>query len=327
MTLLLSQEQVKSLLNMNEVIVAIDQVQRMFSREQVVMPVRLTTAIPAHDAEHMLMPAWLGSGQGFGFKSVNIFPRNAGKRLPPLLAMVVLLNPETGQLLAIMDATYLTTIRTAAASAVATRALARPDATVLALVGAGEQAKSHLLAMRAVRPVSTVRVAATSRAHAKAFVDRVRETHPDVRIYAVDTAEEAVRGADIVCTVTNSATPVLAYEWLKAGCHINAVGSHSPSTREVDSRTVTAARVVVDSRDACLTECGDLLVPLSEGIFAADHVSDEIGEILDDDKPGRNSLDEITLYESTGLAVQDIVTANLVYLKAVSTGIGSQIDV
>jgi len=320
-TLVLTREDLESLLSMRECIDVIDQAQQEFSAGNVVMPVRLTTTVPER-GNHLAMPALLPGMNAFGIKCITIFPTNPSRGAPTLRGVAILNDPDDGATLAIMDAAYLTAIRTPATTAVATRALANPDASELAIIGAGVQAGTHLWGMTEVRPIRTVRVSAATREEADQYVATHGPRHPDISIVAVDTPEEAIRGADIVCTVSASTEPVTNLAWLKPGCHINGIGSHSPHAREVDGETMAAARVVVDSRDATLRECGDCMIPIEEGLFGAEHVSDEIGEVLAGTKPGRTSHDQITIYQSVGLAIQDIAAAKLVYDRAVENGVG-----
>ena len=322
--LILTREDVEGLLSMRECIDVIDQAQQEFSAGNVVMPVRLTTAVPER-GNHLAMPALLPGLNAFGIKCITIFPTNPSRNAPTLWGIAVLNDPDTGGVLAVMDAAYLTAVRTPAASAVATRALANPDASELAIIGAGVQAGTHLWGMTEVRSIRKVRVAAVTREEADQFVARHSPRFPDVEIAAADSPEEAIRGADIVCTVSASTEPVTRLDWLKPGCHVNGVGSHSPNAREIDGETMAAARVVVDSRDANLRECGDCMIPIAEGLFGPEHVSDEIGEVLAGTKIGRIRPDQITVYQSVGLAIQDIAAAKLVYDRAVEKGVGTSV--
>ena len=322
--LVLTREDVESLLSMSECIDVIDQAQREFSAGNVVMPVRLTTSVPER-GNHLAMPALLPGMSAFGIKCITIFPTNPTRGAPTLWGIAVLNDPDNGAVLAIMDAAYLTAVRTPAASAVATRALANPDASELAIVGAGVQAGTHLWGMTEVRPIARVRVAGATLEESEQFVATHAPRYPGVEISPAGSPEEAIRGADIVCTVTPSVEPTMRLEWLKPGCHVNGVGSHSPGAREVDGETMAAARVVVDSRDANLRECGDCMIPIAEGLFGPEHVSDEIGEVLAGTKAGRTSPEQITVYQSVGLAIQDIAAAKLVYDRAVQKGVGTPV--
>jgi ornithine cyclodeaminase/alanine dehydrogenase-like protein (mu-crystallin family) len=244
-----------------------------------------------------LMPAYTGSA--LGTKLVAFYPRNIN--VPTHHATILLFKPETSEPLATMDGRLITEVRTAAVSAVATEHLARPDASVLAIIGSGMQARSHLEALRLVRDFREVRV--WSPHLAAAFT----EEHG---IRAAASAEEAVQGADVVVTVTTSPTPVLVGEWLSPGAHFNAVGAPRPDWRKLDEKLLRRARVYVDSREAAMKESGD--------IIAAGEVFAEIGEVAAGAQPGRQSEEEVTLFKSLGLAVEDVVTAELVYRKALS---------
>ncbi len=320
--LVLTRDDLESLLSMRECIDVIEQAQREFSAGHVVMPVRLTTAVPERGS-HLAMPALLPGMNALGVKCITIFPANRSRGAPTLRGVAILNDPDDGSILAIMDAAYLTAIRTPAATAVATRALARPDASELAIIGAGIQAETHLSSMTEVRPIRTVRVAAATREKADHYAATQAPRYPNVTINAVDTPEEAIRGADIVCTVSTATEPVTKLEWLKRGCHINGIGSHSPHAREIDGETMAAARVVVDSREANLRECGDCMIPIEQGLFGAEHISDEIGEVLAGTKPGRTNPEQITVYQSVGLAIQDIATAKLAYDRAIQRSAGT----
>jgi ornithine cyclodeaminase len=217
-------------------------------------------------------------------------------------------------------------MRTAAASAVATRALARGDAETLAIIGAGVQARTHLEAMLCVRPIRNVRVCARSHHSAAAFVETAQERHPDLTFTVADTSLKAIHGSDIVCAVSSARTPVTERSFVAGGMHVNGVGSHGPEVREVDGETMRDARVVVDSRESALRECGDCLIAIAEGLFDADHVADEIGEVLLGTKRGRSGDDEITIYQSCGLAVQDVAVGRLAYDRAIRSGLGTRVE-
>jgi len=240
-----------------------------------------------------LMPAYTGSA--LGTKLVAFYPRNTD--VPTHHATILLFKPETGEPLVTMDGRLITEMRTAAVSAVATERLAKSDASVLAIIGSGVQARSHLEALRLVRDFREVRVWSPRRA--KAFAEK----HG---VLAAPSAEEAVRGADVVVTATTSQTPVLSGEWLSAGVHINALGGLAP-WRELDDEVLRRARVYVDSREAAFKESGD--------VIAAGEIFAEIGEVVSGAKPGRRSEEEVTLFKSLGLAVEDVATAELVYRK------------
>jgi ornithine cyclodeaminase/alanine dehydrogenase-like protein (mu-crystallin family) len=293
----LDESAVRRVLRMEEVIAAMDQALAAFSSGAVVQPVRTMLPVAEHQGFLGLMPAY--TGRALGAKLVAFYPRNAGR--PTHHAIIQLFRPETGEPLATLDGRLITEVRTAAVSAVATRYLARADAAVLAILGSGVQARSHLEALRLVRPFEEVRV--WSPRHAAAFAR-------EFGVRAAPSAEAAVRGADVVVTATTSPTPVLAGAWLSPGAHINAVGAPRPDWRELDDAVLARARLFVDSRAAAATESGDVIAAGLERVVG------EIGEVAAGARPGRQSGDEVTLFKSLGLAVEDVATADLVYRKA-----------
>src|SRR5579862_2051375 len=325
MTLVLSRSLVQQLLRIEDCIEALRPAHIAFSRGQAIMPARLGMRV--QDGGLLgLMPAWVEDGPALGVKCITSYPGNAARGLPTINSTILLLDAATGVAQAILDGTYLTATRTAAASAIATDLLARPDVGHLALIGAGAQASSHLRAMVAVRPIRSVSVASRTLASAQRFVDRHAHEYEGVSFAAVRSGDEAVDGAEIVCTVSAAAEPVLSPGSLAPGAHVNAVGSHTPRTREIPGETMREARVVVDSREAALSECGDCIIPIAEGLFGPDHVSDELGEVLTGNKPGRTSDGQVTAYQSCGIAIQDVVTARLVYEKALAAGVGTEVE-
>jgi len=292
--MVLSEEDVRSLLRMEELIPAIADALRDLSSGRVEQPMRLVLPVSEHQGFFGVMPAY---GGALGAKLVTFCPNNKG--VPTHHAMILLFRPETGEPLVTMDGRLITEMRTAAASAVATDALAREDVSVLAILGSGVQARSHLEALRLVRKFREVRVWSprNSREFARQF-----------NISASASAEEAVRGADVIVVATAATTPVLMGEWLSPGAHINAVGATRPNWRELDDEALRKARLYVDSREAAMKESGD--------IIAAGHIFAEIGEVIAGLKSGRTSDEEITLFKSVGVAVEDIAAADLVYRKA-----------
>jgi alanine dehydrogenase len=323
--LILGRRDVEQLLRIDDCIDAVRDAHVAFSAGRTVMPVRLTATF--YDAGLLrAMPAWLDDGPALGMKSITNFRGNAERGLPSILATMLLYDPATGELVAVMDGVHLTNVRTAAASAVATQALARPDSTSLALIGAGVQAAGHLEAMAAVLPLRRVAVAARTRASAERFVAQHARAHPRLELRAVGTPADALVDADVVCTVSSAREPVVTAALLRPGTHVNAVGSHAPTIREIDGDAMRDARVVVDSREASLSECGDCLIPIAEGLFVPEHVSDELGEVLAGTKPGRRSTGEITIYQSCGIAVQDVAAARVVYDRARLEGVGIDVE-
>ncbi len=289
----LDEDAVRALLRMEELIPAIARALRDLSAGKVQQPMRVVLPVSEHEGFFGVMPAY---GGALGAKLVTFYPNNKG--VPTHHAMILLFRPETGEPLVTMDGRLITEMRTAAASAVATDVLARKDASVLAILGSGVQARSHLEALRLVRKFPEVRVWSprNSREFARQF-----------NISASASAEEAVRGADVIAVATAATTPVLKGEWLSPGTHINAVGATRPNWRELDDEVLRKARIYVDSREAAMKESGDLI--------AAGEIFAEIGEVVAGSRSGRESAEEITLFKSVGVAVEDIVAADLVYRK------------
>jgi len=285
------------------------------ARGEATQPLRTLAWLPDKSGLLGMMPGHLSSPAAFGLKAVSYIPDNATRGLDSHQGVVMLFDPEDGRPLGIVDATSITAIRTAAVSGAATRALAREDARVLALLGTGVQAITHLDAVSAVRPLSRVNAWNPDPDRARAFASAQAE-RTGLDVVASPTAREAVSGADIVCTVTAATEPVLEGEWLSAGCHVNAVGACLPHARELDTAAVLASRLYVDRRESALAEAGDLLIPISEGACGADHIVAELGEVFLGHAPGRGTPEEITLFESLGLAVEDLAAARHVLTVA-----------
>lgn len=322
--LIVNQSEVPRLLPMAACIDAMAEVLADLARGDAALPLRQIVWIPDKTGALGLMPSQLAkeNAKALGVKAVTFFPGNEGTELDSHQGAVLLFEAERGRLLAIIDATSVTAIRTAAVSAVATRELARADASVLALVGSGVQARTHLEAIRAVRPLARVRVASLTPQRAEAFARRESE-RTGLAISACKTVREAVEGADIVCTVTSSRVPVVRGEWLSPGVHVNAVGSSVAGARELDTAAVVRARLFVDRRESALAEAGDFLIAKGEGAVGDAHILAEIGEFLLGSAPGRTSADEITLFKSVGLAVEDLAAARRIYAAAMASQEGA----
>ena len=293
------------------------------SRGDVVLPLRSKMSLPDKSGLLGLMPGYLGDPQSFGLKVVAVMPGNHGTPYDSHQGVVMLFGVQHGEPLAIIDASAITAIRTAAASAAATDVLARQDAGDLALIGSGVQARTHLAAMNAVRPLRRVRVWSRNRAHAERFA---RENVPGVPIEVAETAEAAVKGADLVCTTTSSREAVVQGAWLSAGAHVNAVGACFPNAREIDTEAVRRARLYTDCRESCVKEAGDFIIPRDEGAIDEGHLVGEVGEVLLGRILGRRSAEEITLYESLGVAVEDLAAAHAVHRRAQETGAGTWLE-
>jgi ornithine cyclodeaminase len=267
------------------------------------------------------MPAHLGTPEALGLKAIAVFPGNEGTPLDSHQGIVVLFDPRSGAPSAIMDASSITAIRTAAVSGVATRALARSDAGDLAILGSGVQARTHLEAIGKVRQLRRVRAWSRSREHLAAYVRWARE-RLGVEVEPTASAREAVSGADLICTTTASATPVVEGAWVADGAHINAVGSSIPTTRELDTATVARSRLVVDRLESALNEAGDFLIPKHEGAIGDDHILGELGGLLAGSFQGRRTDSDVTIFKSLGLAIEDLAAAHHVLGKAEARGIG-----
>ena len=292
----LGEAEVRSLLRMEELIPVMADALRDLSLGEVQQPLRQVLPVARHHGFFGVMPAY---GRALGAKLVTFYPNNQG--MPTHHAMILLFRPETGEPLVTMDGRLITEMRTAAVSAVATNLLARAEASVLAILGSGVQARSHLEALRLVRNFREVRI--WSPRNSSEFARQFNLT-------AAASAEQAVRGADVIVVATSSTTPVLMGEWLSPGAHINAVGATRPTWRELDDAALCQSRIYVESREAAMQESGD--------IIAAGKVFAEIGEVVAGQKPGRHSDEEITLFKSVGVAVEDIAAAELVYRRALA---------
>src|SRR6184192_4296211 len=296
MMLFLNEEQVRQHLRMNDLIPAMEKALIDFSAGKVTQPVRQVISVDPPGGFYGVMPAL--TPEGLGQKIVTFYPPNAEKGIPTHMALIVLNNPRTGAPLAVMDGRLITEMRTAAVSAAATKLLAPPEAKVLAILGSGVQARSHVEALRLARQFEEIRVWSPTREHAQRFAKEIGAT--------AMSDEGAVRGADVIVTVTNSKTPVLKGAWLKPGCHVNAIGACRPDWRELDDDSMRNV-VFVDSREAAMKESGDVILSGAK-IYA------ELGEAFADKVPSR--ANEITIFKSLGMAVEDIVAALLVYAKA-----------
>lgn len=296
------------------------------ARGEIYQPLR-TVIRPEGAAGLMaLMPCYLpGRDGGYGLKAICIVPGNPARGLDAHQGVVLLSSPQTGEPLAVVNASAITEIRTAAVSAVATALLARADATELAIIGTGVQARSHLMALSAARPLARIRVAGRDQARARRFAEQMRG-QTTVPVLACASAAEAVDGAGIVVTATSSADPVLRREWLAPGAHVNAVGACVPQARELDTATMAAAALFADSRESVLAESGDFRLAQADGAIGPDHIRAEIGEVLAGSAPGRRAEDEITVFESLGLAVEDLAAATLAYRKAEELGAGTRVE-
>ncbi|MEP6692475.1 MAG: ornithine cyclodeaminase family protein [Gemmatimonadaceae bacterium] len=323
--LVISDVVVRELLSIDSCIDVMADALRTLARGEAILPLRTVVMMPGGHNAFAVMPAHLSSPRVVGAKVITVVPGNDATPLDSHQGAVLLFDTETGSLLAVLDASSITAIRTAAVSAVATRSLARDDAGDLAILGAGVQAEQHLASMLAVRRLRRIRIWNRSPARAASFVARARRRDGlDVELCA--TARAACAGADLICTTTGAREPVLEGAWLSAGAHVNAVGSSLRSTRELDSDAVARASLFVDRRESALAEAGDFLIPKREGLVCDEHIRGELGEVLLGTAAGRTSRDEITLFKSLGLAIEDLAAAHFVYDRALASGAGQRAE-
>jgi len=317
MALWLNEENVRAVLSPLELIEVMERALADFSAGRVAQPVR--TAIEAAERSFFaVMPALYRAQGVMGAKLVTVFPGNASRGKHTHLAAIALFDPDDGEMLALLDGRYITEARTAAASAVSVKYLARVEARTLAILGSGVQAASHYDALRTVRAFEEVRVWSPTAAHREQFAAARADTR------ATASAAEAVQGADVVVVATSSVTPAIESAWVKDGAHVIAIGACRPSQREVDPALVARATLVVDSRAAALVESGDVVQTIAEGRITAERVRAELGEIVEGVRAGRRSADEVTLFKSLGLAVEDIAAAAVAYRRAREAGLGEK---
>lgn len=322
--LILGEADVARLLPMDECVEVMAEALAALERGDMEQPLRFVVR-PAEAAGLMgLMPAYRARPDAaYGLKAVCVFPDNPARGLDAHQGAVLLFDGETGKPRAALNASAITAIRTAAVSAVATRVLARESTRELAILGAGVQARSHLRAMAVVRNFEVARIWSRTPEHARALA---AETDAPFSVEAAASAEEAVRGADVVCTTTSSREPILRRAWLADGAHVNAVGSSIPTTRELDTETMAAAALFVDRRESTVNEAGDFLFAQREGAIGPDHIRAELGQLLAGTAEGRTSPDELTVFKSLGLAVEDLAAAEHLYRRAQETGTGTEVD-
>ena len=323
-TVVLTPSEVRQLLPMGECMDAVEDALRCLSAGQAVNPLRQMIRLPGDGGILGLMPGYLEAPEAVGFKAIAVLAGNRGTKYDSHQGVVMLFDPEIGVPAAIMDASEVTAIRTAAASGVATRLLARKDAGTLAILGSGVQARTHLEAMLVARPVEHVRIFSLERANCERFARRMQGT-TSATIEVSDNARDAVEGASIVCTVTSSKTPVVEGAWLAPGTHVNAVGACFPTTRELDTAAVARSRMFVDRRESAVNESGDFLLAKQEGAIGDDAILGELGELAAGAIEGRRNDEEITLFNSLGVAVEDLAAATLVLKNAREQGVGARV--
>ncbi|MDX2042239.1 MAG: ornithine cyclodeaminase family protein [Acidobacteriota bacterium] len=324
---LLIRSDVQRALSMREAVEIIKLAFAELSTGQADSPLRTAIAQPNHDGVTLFMPAYLSQCDALAVKIASIHNRNPERGLPRIHALVVAIDPATGQPLAVMEGGYLTALRTGAATGAATDLLARADAETAAIIGAGRQARTQLLAVAAVRTIKRVWIYSRLRQSAEAMIAELQPQLATIELLVADTSTQAVRDADVICAATNSRTPVFNGEDLKPGAHVNGTGSYTHEMQEVDFATLRrASKIVVDERKAALAEAGDLIVAFNRGELRLEDIYAELGEIAAGLKPGRQRDDEITYFKSVGNAVQDAAVAQAIYQEALKENLGVEFD-
>jgi len=321
---ILSSDDVRKALPMKEAISGMKRAFSCLSSGQVEMPIRSRVPITEQDGVLLTMPAALPEDGELAVKLVTVFGKNPGRGFPLIHAAVIALDINNGRIKALMDGEVLTAVRTGAAVGAATDLLALKDASSVGIIGSSKLAQSLMEAVCTVRSIEQVRVFSPNPEHAQKCAEEMSGNGPvPNNVRAVPSSKNAIKDADIVCTATTSNTPVIAFENLKQGVHINAVGAFKPEMQEIDVETIVNALVVADSRESVLAEAGDIVIPINQGLITHEHVHAEIGELNNKTKNGRTSAEEITLFKSCGVAVQDAVSAGIILKNAESKNLGT----
>lgn len=326
--LALTKEDIINAFSMKDAIKAVKLAFLMYSTEKSIVPLRTNINVPPVKGQTLFMPAYCEDMNSLGIKIVSIFPENVKKNKNVVPATMILIDASTGEVCCLLDGTYLTQLRTGAATGAACDLLARKDAKIGALIGTGGQAPSQLEAMLTSRPLEVLKIAGFNYNKTIAFTDAMKKLygHLGTKFIAVEHPNEAVTGADIITVVTSSKTPVFDGTLVKKGALITGVGSFTPLMQEIDEIAVCNANsIFVDSMEAILAEAGDLIIPIEKGLISKEKISGELGEVLSGKLKGRNNEDEIIIFKTVGIAIQDILTADAIYKKAHSLGIGNEI--
>ncbi len=323
--LVIGHEQVRQLLPMKECVEAMQEMFESIARGETLLPLRQIMNQPDQRGLLALMPCFLASPRAIGAKVITVFPGNLDSPYDSHQGAVLLFETENGRLLSIMDATSITSIRTAAASAVATRALARKESAVVAILGSGTQALKHIEAMRSILEIEKVRVWSRNREHALRLARKAVSLF-DFEVEEVPSAKETVMDADVICTTTSAKEPILKGEWITDGAHVNAVGFSSPASRELDSDAVARSSMFVDKRESAFNEAGEFRIAREEGKIDDSHIKGEIGDVLIGKIRGRTGRREITLFRSLGIATEDITSAYAIYQNALSKNLGNWME-
>jgi alanine dehydrogenase len=322
--LVINQSEVGQALPMRACIGLMREALSALAQGQAVQPLRTHFATPDRRGILGSMPGYLASAKALGTKVLTIFPANEGTAFDSHQGAVLLFEEERGTLIAVLDATAITGIRTAAVSGLATELLARPDAADLAILGAGTQALTHVEAMLAVRPIGRIRIWNRTAERGKRLAGLI-ESRFQQKAEVCASVEDAVERADLICTTTASREPILRGEWVHPGAHLNVVGSSIPRAREVDSALMARARLFVDLRESALKEAGDIVIPLGEGAISEDHIVAELGELASGIRTWQRRPDDVTLFKSQGIAIEDVAAARFIYEEARRLGLGTEI--
>ena len=327
MALLLTKSDVMNVLDMKSTMVIVEKAFAELQGGSAMMPQRTPIRIEDHHGLALFMPAFIADMGALGAKIVTIYPDNPAKYdLPTVLGVIILLDMKTGAPVAMMDGGFLTAMRTGSVSGIATRYMANPAAKIGAIIGSGVQAKTQVWAMCEAHKFDKILVFSIDPPEKiDAFCDEMHAKH-GITFERAASGEAAAREADVLTLATSAAEPIIDYDWLKKGCHINGIGSHAPHMRELDEKTVCNARIIADQKEACLAESGDFIIPMNEGKWNESMIAGDLGAVVTGEVKGRTSPDEITLFKSNGLAIQDMSTAWAVYTKAKEMGVGRDFD-
>jgi alanine dehydrogenase len=321
-TILLKQNEIKGLTDMKEVLDSVETAFSAYAKREVQMPAKKYLFFPEGDLR--IMPCYVRGREEAAVKCVNVHPQNPIEHeLPTVMAIIELIDPETGFPLAVMDGTWVTDMRTGASAGVATKYLARPDAEILGIIGAGRQACTQLMAMNEVMKIEKAKVYCRTCSTRSNFAKNATEIY-DFEVEAVDSPQKAVEDVDVIVTTTPSRKPLIKSEWIRPGTHINAMGADAPSKQELETSLLQEAKIVIDSWEQA-KHSGEINVPVSQGVLKRKDIHAKLGEIIIGKKVGREE-DEITIFDSTGLAVQDAVTAWQIYRKALEKGVGTKFN-
>ena len=323
----LTRHDLESVLTMKDTMDVVEDAFKHYSMKETIMPPRPVIQIEKKGGVVFVMPAFIPPMNALTTKILTIFPRNVKEQnLPSTMGLIIVNDPDTGKPLAIMDGAFITAMRTGAVSGIATKYLSRSDSKTVAIIGAGSQARTQLIAISEARHLRKVRVYDEVGEFSAKYAKEMSELHR-IDTIATDSCKDAVSDSDIIVTCTNARKPFLDGNWISDGSHINAIGSHRKDVRELDTTIIKRSKVVVDSKEACLEEAGDIIIPISEGAVTKDHIYAELGDIILGRRLGRISDSEITLFKSVGLAIQDAATASRAFRLAVEKNVGSNLEI